>query len=1296
MTLRSLRTSTSSLMRLTGALPSLSSILLRPFRTLLCTLAITSIACAAATPPPPAPVGAARLDRDFGKVPLSFEPNRGQVDSQVQFLSRGQGYALYLTPGEAVLQLQKPTAKETSLGKDGRPVPQPAPETSTLRMTLVGADAKAAVSGEQPLPGTANYFVGNDSSKWHAALPTYKRVSYKSVYPGVDLVYYGNQRELEYDFIVAPEADAAKIALQFTGANPVVDKAGDLVLSVQGEEARFHKPVVYQLDGDRKLAVEGSYQIADGKVGFALGAYDHSKALVIDPVLSYLTYIGGSSNDLLNGMAIDSAGSVYIVGTTNSTDYPVKNAYKATDPNVIAAPNPLAIFVSKFNATGTALVYSTYLGSSEYTYGNGIAVDSGGNAYVVGYTAYGDYPVTSGAFQTLCGANNTIPQGSPAGVRANGCVGAGQGDSGGLLTKLSPSGTSLVYSTYLSGNNYNEIKAVAVNSAGEAYVTGATNSFCPDPPYNANGTGYQSYYCFPTTTGTAQSPTNRGGTIGDAFLAKFDAAGANLLYSSILGGTFNPGYGSSAVGYAVAVDAAGNGYIGGSATFPLLTTAGSYQPAITSQTGVRGFVAKFNTTSKQLLYSTFLSGTTAGGSDTVYGIAADAAGNAYLAGSTAQCTFPTTAGAYQVQASYPPGTTTNCNAGFVTKLNPSGSALVWSTFIGNEPAPANNSTQLNAITLGNDGSIYVAGQAGGYGYSVLNPVVPQTNTSRVPVITRLNSTGSSLLFSTTLSGTAASSDAATGIAVDPAGNIYVGGQTNSFTMPVTQGAFQTTNKTPGGNAYTGFVAKIAPLSTSTTTLVVSPASASFGQTVTLTATVAGPQGGSVPTGTVSFKNGSTTLGTGTLNSSGVATFTSTTLAPNTCSITAVYAGDSGYSGSTSTAQPLTVAAVSTTTVLTITPAATFTGQTVTISAKITPVSGSAIPTGTVTFKNGSTVLSAVAVDSTGKAVLTTSSLGVATYSITAAYSGDATFATSTSSAGALVITASLSTTTTLSASATSAVVGTGITFTAQVSPASGSIVATGTVTFKDGSTALGTGTLDGTGKVTYVTSALTVSTHSITAVYGGDTGNNSSTSAALTITITAAAPDFTLSLTATSGNASLKQINAQATPLVRLATTTATVTPLNDFNAATTFSCSGLPSNSTCAFSPATLTPSGSPITSTVTITTDVVKANLIQGVVSSNTTNSNPARKSPFLPVGGSAIVLGLLCCTGFGGHKALRNLTRCLVAFFTLATLTLSITGCGDTPVVKTPAGTYNVVVTATAGATIHNATYTLTVAQ
>ncbi len=1218
---------------------------------LLAFTALTSLAQSTAKP---------HLQPNFGKVPLSFEANRGQVDARVQFLSRGPGYALFLTPGEAVLELHKGKLADVN---------------STLRMKLQGANASASATGKEVLPGTANYFFGSDPKKWQTAIDTFKRVQYTAVYPGIDLVYYGNQRELEYDFVVAPHADPSQIALSFTGAAPKIDKTGDLVLAANTGETRFHKPVVYQLDGDRKTSVDARYDIAGGKVTFALGTYDHSKELVIDPILSYLTYLGGSFDDTLNGIAIDASGSAYVVGTTTSANFPLKNAYTGALPG--GTNGNRSMFVTKFNTTGTALVYSTYLGGTGNTYGTGIAVDTGGNAYVVGTLDTDGYPITAGAFQTLCGANYVVPAGSPVGVRANGCTGAGQGDNSGVVTKINATGTALVYSTYLSGNNYNSVNAVAVNAAGEAYVVGVTNSFCSQPPYNANGTGYQPYDCFPTTAGAAQVgvvASSGGGVRNFSFFTKLDAAGANILYSSLLGPN-NINQQSITNALAVAVDPAGMAYIGGYTSNNLLTTPGSYQPSIGQQAGGHAFVAKFDPTAAKLVYSTFLTpAVVAGGNgDQVNSIAADAAGNAYLAGNTSSCGFPTTPGVYQPQASFPPGSASSCNAGFVSKLNPTGSALVWSTFVGNNSGPnVNNSTFLTGLALASDGSVYVAGSESGYGIQTVNPVIPQSQTATVGYVAHIDATASTLLFATTIGGTVACSELATGLAVDPTGNMYVAGVANGCTtLPTTPGAFQATGSNPGANVNDGWVAKIAPTINTTTTLAVSPIAPTFGQAVTLTATVAGVTGNAKPTGPVTFLNGSTTLGTGTLNASGVATFTTSTLAPNTYSLTATYSGDPSFSASASTAQTLSIAAPATTTALTLTPATATLGQTVTLSAKVTPASGTTIPTGTVTFKNGATVLSAVAVDATGTATFATSTLGVGTYTITALYSGDATFATSTSAAQTLTIT-TVGSTTALTVSPTTALIGQAITFTAKASPGSGTKIPTGTIAFNNGTTTLSTVPVDATGSATFTSSTLAVGTYTVTAVYSGDTTYSASTSTSATLAITAPVPNFSVSFNPTSSTVMSGQI----------ATTTLTVTPINGFTGAVTLSCTNLPAHTLCTFAPPGLTVASGPVSSTLTITTGSSLGGALRNA---------PLDKWPGT---GSAVFLALLAWTSLRTRKVSKRLQRLLLVFVMLGAATAGLVGCGSSTSSATPAGAYSVNVTVAAGATTHTGVYTLTV--
>ncbi len=1225
---------------------------MQPLAVLLAACTTPVVALCQTSVPPQANMQAARLDRDFGKVPLSFEPNQGQTDPRVQFLSRGQGYALFLTPGEAVLELQKSSGRKADVAKT-----LPAP--SILRMTLAGANAKAAVSGEQPLTGTANYFIGNDSSKWKSAVPTYQRVAYSSVYPGVDLVYYGNQRQLEYDFVVAPGADAAKIALQLTGATPVIDKAGDLVLSVQGEEARFHKPVVYQLDGDRKVSVAGSYQIADGKVGFSLAAYDHAKALVIDPILSYLTYIGGSGSDLITNIAVDSAGSVYIVGTTSSADFPVKNAYQATNPNTIAAATtPLTMFVSKFNPTGTALVYSTYLGSNEYTYGNGIAVDSSGDAYVVGYTTYGTYPVTAGAFQTLCGAQFD----QTTGKRINGCTGAGQGDAGGVLTKLNPTGTALVYSTYYSGDNGNVITAVAVDATGQAYVTGYTTSY--------NYTGALGNQCLPTTAGavqTCEANSTGGGTRTFSFIAKFDAAGANLLYGSLLGPTTL--LQSTTQGNAVAVDAAGFAYIGGLTYNNLYTTTGAYQAATTGANGTaHAFAAKFDTVGKKIVYSTFLTGTdnTSNVGEAVTGIAADASGNAYVAGYTSEHSFPTTSGSFQPQ--FAAG---NGGGGFISKINPTGSALVWSSLLGDAPGTGVSSggnAYINGLTLGPDGSVYVAGQTNGGGFPTVNPIFSVSGNTGF--VSRVSADGTKLLFSTPFGSSTGSSDILYGIAVDPSGNIYFGGQSNDNSLPVTPGAFQTTNKGPIGSNYfyTGFVGKIAPTATTTTALSLPTGSVTAGQSVTLSAKVTGQTGSTgTPTGTVTFLSGSTTLGAGTLDSTATATYTATSLNATTYNVMASYAGDTAFSASVSAAQNLVVAPVSATVTLTA-PATATVGSSVTLSVAVTGTPGT--PTGTVIFKDGTTTLGTATLAS-GAASYKTSALTVGTHALSVGYTGDSVFGAATSTTQNLVV--SLATpTVTLTAPAT-ALVGASVTLSVAVAGTPGT--PTGTVTFKDGTTTLGTATL-ASGAASYTTSALAAGVHSITVSYSGDSVFGAATSAASTLTISVP-PAISFAAQPTS----LTVVHGSS------GTITITGTPVGGYTGTVTFACGTLPASASCTFAPSSLTFSGNNAVATTTLTF-------------STTTTTALLERLP-----GTSTLCGVFAAILFLPIVVRKNPVRTpvrLMAWLLLLGGTVSmlgLSGCGGggskstTPITTAP-GTYTVPVTITAGTATSTLSLSVTV--
>lgn len=655
----------------------------------------------------------AALRESYGRLPLHFEENRGQADQEVRFLARGPGYGVYLTAREAVLVLGTQ-------------------ERTVLRMALVGASPSPNVKGLEELPGKANYFIGKDPSQWRTNVPTYAKVRYREVYAGIDLVYYGNQRRLEYDFVVAPGADPKQIALRLDGADKLeIDAQGDLVVHATQGNVRVKKPIIYQdIDGVRQQ-IKGGYTLTGAnRVGFQLTAYDTSRALVIDPVLAYSTYLGGGpgsptsdiGKDVAFGIATDGAGNAYVTGRTTSNNFPTTAG--SFQPNDAAFADG---FVTKLNATGSALVYSTHLGGSGGDEGRGIAVDAHGNAYVAGRTSSPDFPTTVGVFNILGGGS-------------------------GFVARLDLTGSSLVYSTYLPAGG----DGIAVDTSGNAYVTGQTTS--PG---------------FPTTPGAFQPIF--GGSV-DAFVLKLDATGSVPLYSTFIGGN------DIDFGLGIAVDIDGYAHVTGlanSVDFP--TTADAVQPIKNGANDA--FVTKLNPTGTGVVYSTYLGGN---GGDTGTAIALCADRNAYVTGGTASSDFPTTQGAYQ--AAFPGG----FGFAFVTKLSANGSGLVYSTYLGGSDdlgGGVNNSG--TGIAVDASGNAFVTGYTFAADFPTTpDAVQPVLGGAWDAFVSKLNPAGSSLLYSTFLGGT--NGDAATGIAVDLGGSAYVSGASSSIDFPTTPGAFQTT------------------------------------------------------------------------------------------------------------------------------------------------------------------------------------------------------------------------------------------------------------------------------------------------------------------------------------------------------------------------------------------------------------------------------------------------------------------------------------------------------------------------
>jgi hypothetical protein len=692
----------------------------------------------------------------YGRLPLSFEANQGQTDSRVKFLSRGSGYSLFLTQEEAVLALKKqgkrvsPGAKPASVHLAKRSTESQS--KAVLRMRLVGANASAALTGVDELPGKSNYFIGNDPGKWRTNVSTYARVKYAKVYPGVDLIYYGNQRQLEFDLVVQPGGDPNAVRLDFrTAVNGKqtalrINEKGDLVVG----EVIFHKPVVYQpttKDETRATpegAIDGKFVLTGAQqVGFQIATYDRSKPLVIDPTLAYSTYLGGNDDDYGVAIAVDASGDAYVTGTTASTNFPITaGAFQPTlrgSCNFACTSPGGDVFVSKLNAAGSALIYSTYLGGTNDDLGAGIAIDAKGNAYVTGQTRSFNFPVTPGAFQpNLSGSIDNA-----------------------FVTKLNATGSALLYSTFLGGSVAARASGIAVDASGNAYVTGTTG-FC-------SGTCIAN---FPTTPGALQ--TTYGGGDNDLFVTKLNATGSALVYSTYLGGKddeFSAG---------IAVDGSGNAFVGGStrsSNFPV--TPGAFKTTFGGMFDEEVFATKLNAAGSALLYSTYL-GSAFGGS-----IAIDASGNAYLTGYTQLSNFPITPGAFN--------STFSGSDVFVSKLNAAGSGLVYSTFLGQ-----GGGVLTGAIAVDKSGDANVTGTTTATNFPTTLGAFQTTYGgdgsgafgSGDAFFSKLNASGSALLYSTFLGGS--DNDHGIGIAVDASGNAYVTGSTFSSNFPTTPGAFQRT------------------------------------------------------------------------------------------------------------------------------------------------------------------------------------------------------------------------------------------------------------------------------------------------------------------------------------------------------------------------------------------------------------------------------------------------------------------------------------------------------------------------
>jgi uncharacterized repeat protein (TIGR01451 family) len=748
------------------------------------------------------------IARNLLHAPMSFEVNAGQTDSRVKFLSRGSGYTLFLTPSEAVLSLNsanvKPAPqgeKRTGFGSNpGNPLsvgsldrtPQPVAEVTprdagtqdVLRMQLLGANAAPRVVGLDENGAKSNYYIGNDPSKWRTNVSNYSRVHYADVYPGVDLVFYGNQRQLEYDFIVAPGADARVITLGFPRAGVASKSAaskniplhissdGDLIAHLSGGDVSFHKPVVYQTVGTGKnqvkQPVDGRYILkADGRAGFELGAYDHNKELVIDPTVSFATYLGGSDEDLAVGIAADRYTDVVIAGSTRSADFPVDQPFENYHPGTCGTLACRDVFVSKFNPTGTTLQLSTYIGGSNDDVATQLVLDMAGDMFVVGWTLSTDFPITPKAFQKTFGGGTVT----------------GDGFVFELASKSGPAG-GIEYASYLGGS-------------GEDVAYGISVDYTPSATPNVYVVGSTTSPNFPTTTGAYQRTCGltAQGTCANAFASKVNPKGTALVFSTYLGGS--GGLGDA--GYGVAVDPSNNVYVSGmtgSPNFP--TTAGAFQTSCGTDGLCNGtfdgFVTELNNVGKAILASTFLGGS---GYDYAAGIALDKTGAIYVSGNTTSSDFPTTASAAQttfggMSAGCSPTTGQTCGDVTVTKFNPSLETLAYSTYLGGS---LDENPGLSMAVDAN-GNAYVTGQTDSTNFPLVLPFQPAYGGgSSDAFVTIVNPAGTAFTSSSYLGGNG--QDFGYRVALDTLGDIYVSGGTVSTNFPVKPGVFQTICGTDG-------------------------------------------------------------------------------------------------------------------------------------------------------------------------------------------------------------------------------------------------------------------------------------------------------------------------------------------------------------------------------------------------------------------------------------------------------------------------------------------------------------------
>ena len=705
-------------------------------------------------------------DIPLRSLPTLFLPNAAHSDSRIRYTAQTPELTAGFAADSVVFRIH-----ETQLG-----------------LKFKGANRDTQMEGTDPMPGRANFLLG-DSASWKTGVPVFRGIAYRNLFHGIDLLYSGNSSGLKSEFQIAAGADPGDIRLAYPDAEQIsVNAQGDLIVRTGSAELRDEAPTAYQERAGVRAAVRVRYRVfRDGTVTFQLDQYDRSLPLVIDPVISYSTYIGGTAQSAVTALAVDASGNLYAAGWTETIDFPVSNAIQAVNRGGVDA------FVFKLNPTGNTLLYATYIGGRGDDRASGIAVDSSGQIYLAGSTASTNFPLSSAIRSTLGGARDAF------------------------AVKLNAIGNLMVYSTFLGGSGYDMATAIAVDASGNAYFCGDTQS----------------------TDFPLLSPVQAvfGGAT-DAFVTKLTPAGA-IAFSTYLGGANVEHAGG------IALDSAGSIYVTGG-------TLSTNFPVVSALQAVSGgnqdvFITKISTSPSQIIYSTYLggSGGQAGSPEQANAIAVDATGAAYVAGVTDSLNFPTTAGAFQTQFN-------GVTAAFVTKLNPAGSAKLYSTYMGDA-----SFDWASGIAVGSDGSAYVAGYTASPGFPTVGGVQSGFQGLYDAFLARVNPLGNGLMFSTLLGGTGA--EQANAIAVDSLGNMFIGGQTSSLDFPL-QGAIQSFN-VGGSTAWVARIGVTAPPPQLPSANSVTPASGS-GNSVVFTAQYSHPSGGGAITSAAFLLNRTSSLAFG--------------------------------------------------------------------------------------------------------------------------------------------------------------------------------------------------------------------------------------------------------------------------------------------------------------------------------------------------------------------------------------------------------------------------------------------------